>query len=201
MLRVAAPQPASLVLPGGIPYRAPRQPASDLERCAAAGAIATLASTHREFALSFRQALAQSLQVGDADRYDLQTGGGEQSPELQVGEPQGLAIRCQRHCRAAHLLGGERSRMPSMTQVWQNPAVTENCRDTVEGLNRRISVTGHGPPSGRPPHHPRDTWQDQSGLDASDSRPAQWRGCGIVLDTRPPRAHSHGIPPSSRNSP
>jgi hypothetical protein len=34
---------------------------------------------------------------------------------------------------------GECSRMPSMTQVRQNPAVIENRRETADALNRRIS--------------------------------------------------------------
>jgi hypothetical protein len=64
-------------------------------------------------------------------------GGGEQGLELQVGEPSvgdsaGTAGR--RTCSA-----GKCSKMPSITQVRWNPAVTENRRDTVDGLNRRIS--------------------------------------------------------------
>jgi hypothetical protein len=50
----------------------------------------------------------------------------------RVGDSAGTAGR--RTCSA-----GECCMSPSRTQVWQNPATTENRRDTVEGLNRRIS--------------------------------------------------------------
>jgi hypothetical protein len=71
LLRVAVAERPALVLPVGVPYPGDGRAASDFERCAAAGAIRALASTHRQFAVSLTQALAQSLRAGDSDRHDL----------------------------------------------------------------------------------------------------------------------------------
>jgi hypothetical protein len=73
----------------------------------------------------------------EVERIARLPGGGEQGLELQVRQSQ--CRRLRRHGGRRTLSAGECSKTPSMTQVREKPATTENRRDTVDGLKRRTS--------------------------------------------------------------
>jgi hypothetical protein len=78
---------------------------------------------------------AQHGHQGEVVRISRLAGGGEQGARwVNPGVGDSVGTDGRRTCSA-----GECPSTPSTTQVRENPAATGNRRDTVEGLNRRIS--------------------------------------------------------------
>ena len=71
LLRRRRPASSELVLPPGLEADRPTEPPSDLDRCVAAGAVRSLASSHTELAFTLAEDLALNLADDDDDAYGL----------------------------------------------------------------------------------------------------------------------------------
>jgi hypothetical protein len=71
LLRRRRPASIDLVLPPGLEPDRPIEPPSDIDRCVAAGAVRSLASSHTDLALTLAGDLALNLAEDDDDAYGL----------------------------------------------------------------------------------------------------------------------------------